>query len=148
MSAVEPKGRFFLDTNVFVYSFDRESQQKQAISRHLIATALSTQRGVISTQVVQEFLNVALRRFAHLLSAAHAREYLGSVLAPLCLQFPSIAFYSQALVIQVETGYSWYDALIVAAALELGCDTLFSEDLQDGRTIRGLAIINPYIRHT
>src|SRR5262245_9107913 len=147
MSAGEPQGRFFLDTNVFVYSFDSASLQKQTVSRHLIAAALSSQRGVVSTQVVQEFLNIALRRFARPLSTAEAREYLESVLAPLCLQFPSVAFYSQALVIQVETGYSWYDALIVAAALELSCDTLYSEDLQDGRSIRGLAIVNPYIRH-
>jgi predicted nucleic acid-binding protein len=147
MSAGESQGRFFLDTNIFVYSFDSASPQKQSISRQLIATALSSQRGAISTQVVQEFLNIALRRFARPLSTGDAREYLESVLAPLCLQFPSVAFYAQALVVQVETGYSWYDALIVAAALELSCDTLFSEDLQDGRSIRGLAIVNPFVGH-
>jgi predicted nucleic acid-binding protein len=46
--------------------------------------------------------------------------------------------------VQVETGYSWHDALIVAAALDLGCRTLLSEDLQHGRAVRGLTIVNPF----
>ena len=111
----------------------------------MIAAALSSRRGVISTQVVQEFLNVALRRFARPILPSDSREYVHTVLAHICLHFPSITFYANALTVQVETGYSWYDTLIVAAALELGCSTLFTEDLQDGRFIRSLAIRNPFV---
>ena len=144
MSVVESGGLFFLDTNVFVTSFDREQAEKRRIARQLITTALTSQRGAISTQVVQEFLNIALRRFARSIVVADSREYLDTVLAPLCLHFPSTAFYAQALAIQVETGYAWYDALIVTAALDLRCTTLFSEDLQHGRVIRGMMIRNPF----
>lgn len=144
MSAVEPGGLFFLDTNIFVYSFDHEQVEKRRVARQLIATALSSQRGAISTQVMQEFLNISLRRFVRTILVADSREYLETVLSPLCLHFPSVAFYAQALAIQVETGYSWYDTLIVAAALDLGCSILFSEGLQDGRTIRGMVIRNPF----
>jgi predicted nucleic acid-binding protein len=144
MSAVEPEGLFFLDTNILVYSFDFAHSEKRQTARRLLSTAMTTQRGAISSQVVQEFLNISLRGFARPIIITDLREYLDTVLAPLCLHFPSVNFYAQALVIQIETGYSWYDALIVSAALELGCSTLFSEDLQHGRVIRGMAIRNPF----
>jgi len=144
MSVVEPEGLFFLDTNVLVYSFDIANIEKRRTAHRLVAAALTSQRGTISTQVVQEFLSISLRRFASPIKVTDLREYLDTVLAPLCLHFPSVAFYTQALMIQVETGYSWYDSLIVTAALELGCTTLFTEDMQDGRVIRGLVIRNPF----
>lgn len=144
MSVVEPEGLFFLDTNILVYSFDAANLEKRWMSHQLLAAALTSQRGAISTQVVQEFLSISLRRFARPILVADVREYLDTVLAPLCLHFPSVAFYAQALVVQVETGYSWYDSLIVTAALELGCSTLFTEDMQNGRAIRGLVIRNPF----
>lgn len=144
MSAVENRGLFFLDTNIFVYSFDPLQAQKQGRAQELIHEALQSQRGLISTQVIQEFLNLGLRKFRRPLSTVEARTYLHAVLLPLCSHFPSAAFYERAIVLQAETGYSWYDALIVAAALELGCSTLFSEDLQDGRVIRGMTIRNPF----
>lgn len=144
MSAAEKHGLFFLDTNVFVYSFDPSNLQKQNAALALIHQALRTQRGVVSTQVIQEFLNTGLRKFPQALSTIEARTYLHAVLLPLCSHFPSGAFYERSILLQAETGYSWYDALIVSAALELGCSTLFSEDLQDGRVIRGMVIRNPF----
>ena len=83
MNVASLRGRFFLDTNVLVYSFDPESPDKQRRAQTLIQEALRSQRGVISTQVVQEFLSLAVRKFAHPMSVTEAREYLRSVLAPL-----------------------------------------------------------------
>lgn len=57
-----------------------------------------------------------------------------------------ISFYQRALLLREETGFQFYDSLIVAAALQLGCSTLLSEDLQDGRTLDGLVIRNPFRR--
>lgn len=57
------RGKFFLDTNILVYSFDRQAPQKQQTARELIEVALSSQMGVICSQVVQEFLNVAQKKF-------------------------------------------------------------------------------------
>ena len=55
--------RFFIDTNIFVYTFDHVNNNKKAIARSLIQNALSSGEGVISYQVIQEFLNVATRKF-------------------------------------------------------------------------------------
>jgi predicted nucleic acid-binding protein len=63
MSVADLRGLFFLDTNILVHSFDHTAPYKQQIARQLIQDALSTQRGIISTQVLQEFLDVARRRF-------------------------------------------------------------------------------------
>ena len=66
------------------------------------------------------------------------------MLSPLCEAFPTIALYREALDLHANLGYSFYDALIIAAALEAGCSTLYSEDLQDGQTVRDLKIVNPF----
>jgi predicted nucleic acid-binding protein len=100
---------------------------------------------LISTQVVQEFLSLALRKFARPMSLSEARDYLKSVLIPLCQQFPALSFYDHALLVQEETGFSFYDALIVAATIEAGCSMLLSEDLQHGRTVQSVAILNPFL---
>lgn len=144
MNPAEQRGSFFLDTNVFVYSFDRSDPRKQAIAQRLIQDALRTQRGVVSSQVVQEFLNVALRKFARPMTVSEGREYLKMTLMPLCHHYPSASFYDHALLLEEETGFSFYDALVVAASVELKCTTLLSEDLQHGRTVRGVTILNPF----
>lgn len=144
MSVAEPAGLYFLDTNIFVYSFDATEPVKQQTARQIVQAAMRTQRGVISTQVAQEFLNLALRKFAQPMTVSEAREYLKTVLLPLCRHFPSAAFYDRALLLKEETGYSWYDTLIVAAAVEAGCTTLLSEDMQSGRVVKGVTIRNPF----
>jgi predicted nucleic acid-binding protein len=144
MNVADLRGLYFLDTNVLVYSFDPDSASKQSVAQKLIMEGLRTQRGVISTQVVQEFLNVATRKFSHPLSVSESREYLRTVLSPLCRHAPSVEFYDRALLLREEVGYSLYDTLIVAAAVETGCSTLLSEDLQHGRNIRDVRIVNPF----
>lgn len=139
-------GIVFLDTNILAYSFDHTSPQKQSVAQALIRQSLSTQRGAISTQVVQEFINVALRRFPRRFTVSECRVYAGAVLMPLCKHFPSLATFDHALLLQEETGYSFYDTLILAASIELGCATLLSEDLQHGRTIHGVKIVNPFVK--
>ena len=125
----------FLDTNVLVYCFDPGAPAKQR-ARELVEEALRNGSGVISTQVAQEFLNLATRKFAHAFTGDDLRAYLESVLAPLCQVFPDTALFRLALEVKDETGYAFYDALIVAGALRAGCTRLYSEDLQEGRTIR------------
>lgn len=144
MNAGEPTGLFFLDTNVLVYSFDSTAPDKQQLARRLIQTALQTQRGVISTQIVQEFLNVALHKFARPMVTSQAREFLGSVLIPLCQHFPSPSFYDHVLLLKEQSGYSLFDSMVLAAAVKLRCSTLLTEDLQHGRVIQGVQILNPF----
>lgn len=135
---------YFLDTNILVYSFNSTAPTKQEIAKGLIQDALKSQRGMISSQVAQEFLNVALWKFARPMNVSDARQYLTAVLVPLCRHYPSMAYYDLALLVKEETGFSFYDSLIITAAIESGCHTLVTEDLQDGRTVRGVRIFNPY----
>ncbi len=137
-------GKFFLDTNILIYTFDSRSPAKQQKARQLVADALTTQQGIISFQVVQEFLNVASRKFVKPLSLQDCQKYLNQVLAPLCEVFPSINLYGQAIEMAERWGYTFYDSLIIAAALEAECRTLYSEDLQHQQTIQDMVITNPF----
>src|SRR5690348_12381016 len=106
------KDKFFLDTNIFVYSFDRENKNKQKIAIHLITEALETHEGLISYQVVQEFLNVSTKKFSVPLKNHDVQLYLKKVLAPLCQIYPDIDLYYEALALAKQTQYSFYDSLI------------------------------------
>lgn len=137
-------GRFFLDTNIFVYTFDANARPKAQKAAGLIRRAADTGEGIISYQVIQEFFNVAFRRFAQPMSAAEAEQYLITILRPLLAVHSSPAIYFAALRIAEKHRIAWYDSLIVAAALEGQCETLLSEDFQHGRKIDGLRIENPF----
>ena len=138
-------GKYFLDTNIFVYSFDSRHPGKQRVAQGLINQALSKNTGFISFQVVQEFLNVALRKFEKPLTASEGHAYLDEVLSPLCDVLPSIALYRQALTLQSESGFGFYDSLIVTSASQGGSKILYTEDLQHGQRVAGLSIQNPFL---
>jgi predicted nucleic acid-binding protein len=138
-------GRFFLDTNIFVYSFDAGSPKKAAQSAKLIRTAIQTRSGIVSYQVVQEFFNVALRRFAKPMSSADAEQYLSTTFRPLLSVHSSPALYGEALRIGARFRLAWYDSLIVASAVEGQCDILYSEDFRDGQQFGTVVISNPFV---
>ena len=138
-------GRFFLDTNVFVYSFDPNAPAKARRARELIRRAVATGKGIISFQVAQEFFNVALRRFAQPMTVAEAEQYLATVFRPLMAVHSSQALYAEALRLSDRYRLSWYDALIVAAAIEGESSILYSEDLQHGQRFGDLRAENPFL---
>jgi predicted nucleic acid-binding protein len=137
-------GRFFLDTNVFVYSFDRGAPAKAREAARLIRQGIDTRKGVISYQVVQEFLNVALRRFAPPMTPAEAEQYLATVFRPLMAVHSSPALFGEALRLTGRYRLSWFDSLIVAAGIEGECEILYTEDLQHGQRFGDLQIQNPF----
>lgn len=137
--------KFFLDTNVLIYTFDTRIPAKQQKARQLVTDAITTKQGLISFQVIQEFLNVASRKFAHPLSPKDCQVYLDQVLAPLCEVFPSIDLYNQTIELTERWGYSFYDCLIITAALEADCKILYSEDFQHQQKIQETTIINPFV---
>jgi len=138
-------GRFFLDTNIFVYTFDSRLPAKRKKAAQLIRRAVDTGQGVVSYQVVGEFFNVALRRFSPAMSFAEAEQYLVTVFRPILAVQSSPAIFLAALRIASKDKLGWYDSVIVAGAIESGCDVLYSEDLQDGRKIENLRIQNPFL---
>jgi predicted nucleic acid-binding protein len=136
--------RFFLDTNVFVYSFDDEALKKATRSTELIRQAIETGRGIVSYQVVQEFFNIALRRFVKPMSSADAEQYLSTTFRPLLAVHSSHVLYGQALRLAERYKLPWYDSLIVASAIEGECRTLYTEDFQHGQRFDELRIVNPF----
>ena len=136
--------RFFLDTNIFVYTFDGKAPAKAKKAESLVRRAVDTGEGIVSYQVVQEFFNVALRRFAQPMTLAEAEQYLAIVFRPLLAVHSSPAIYLEGMRIAAKYRIAWYDSLIVAAALEGNCIILYSEDLQDGRHFDSLQVVNPF----
>ena len=134
----------FIDTNVFVYQIDSRDPRKQAIAERLVRDALASGSGCVSFQVVQEWLNTVTRKALVPLGLPQAQAYLDAVLAPLLAVTASLGLYRRALDLQQRWQFSFYDALIVAAALEAGCRRLLSEDLQDGQRVESLVIENPF----
>ena len=143
MSA-ESVGVHFLDSNVFIYLFDTTDERKRGIARGLVDAALGNDSACISHQVVQETLNVLTRKLPKPLAPDMAQRFMQHSLLPLWRVMPSAALYAKGLELQARWQISFYDALIVAAALEAGCKRLLSEDLQHEQRIEGLRIENPF----
>jgi predicted nucleic acid-binding protein len=137
--------RFFVDTNIFVYMFDRAAPEKARHSISLIRQGLLTRKAVISFQVVQEFFSVALRRFKPLMTQAEAEQFLAMTLRPLMAVRSSYGLYAKALQLAGRNSLSWYDSLIVSAALEADCRILYTEDLQHGQQFQELRVVNPFL---
>ena len=136
--------RFFLDTNILVYAFSKQDQAKRDKARSLVRAAAQEGLGVISWQVVQEFLHAALHKSSIEPQAESLSEYARTVLFPMCQVWPGNELWLTALEIQARTQYRFYDSLIVASALAAGTRILYSEDLQPGRVIGDLLIENPF----
>ena len=134
----------FIDTNVFIYQLEALDERKSAIAEQLIRDGIANGTACISFQVIQETLNIVLRKAAIPLDREAARSYLETVLAPLFRVPATVDLYQRALDVQGRYRYSFYDSLIVAAALVAGCKRLYSEDLQHGQQIDGLTIHNPF----
>ena len=134
----------FLDSNVLIYQIDTRDRRKHAVAERTVREALASENACISFQVVQECLNTVLRKAEVRLDVADARAWLDTVLAPLVRVQSSLDLYRRSMDLQARWQYSFYDSLIVAAALEAGCKRLLSEDLQHGQRVEGLQIVNPF----
>jgi predicted nucleic acid-binding protein len=129
--------RPFLDTNIIVYLMSGD------VAKASKAESLIAGGGFISTQVLNEFTSVARRKLA--LSWAETEEVLQALKANLEVVPLTLAIHERAVVLASAHGLNIYDALIVAAALENGCDVVVSEDMQHGQMLMGLRIENPFL---
>lgn len=137
-------GKFFLDTNVLLYEFDTQHPAKSRRAAELVRSAITTKRGVVSYQVVQEFFSVALTRFATPLPLNEAETYFSGILKPLLAIQSSPKLFLDGLRVHNQYRLSWYDSLIVAAAQQAECLILYTEDMQHGQRIGSLKIENPF----
>ena len=127
----------FIDTNVLIYA--QGDGAKSETARQVVLAG-----GVISVQVLNEFAAVLRRKFRlewEVIADALAdvRTALGPV-RPI-----DVEIHLHAVTLARSHGFSFYDALIVASALDAGCDTLLTEDLQAGRRVDGLSIVSPFV---
>jgi predicted nucleic acid-binding protein len=136
---------YFIDTNLFIYAFAPDEPVKQQLASRIIRNGLLKHRGVISSQVYQEFLHAALHKPSASVPRHLIHDYADRVLTPLCRVHTSPSLLTRALEIHKETQYRFYDSLIVAAALSSGAPILYSEDLQHDRAIGHLRIVNPFL---
>ena len=134
----------FLDTNVIVHAFGPFSPEAK-IAQRLIAEGAADKNAIISYQVVQEFINVALRGFRRPIVRSDLESFVLTALFPMMAISSSPALLIAALRLQGENQLSWYDSLIVAAAIQGGCKILYSEDLQHGRRFGDLVVENPFL---
>ena len=134
----------FLDTNIFLYAYDPESPSKRMVARRLIEEHAVSGTGVISYQVINEFFNVALIKRSVKMALDDARQYLHTVFLSLSTVPSSPAMIEHAIWLHQRYQLSWYDAVIVSAAQQGNCATLYSEDLQHGQQFGRLTVINPF----
>lgn len=137
--------RYFLDTNIIVDSFDMADPRKALTAQKLVTRAATSGLGTISSQVAQEFLNVALRKFQATMTAVQLERYFLRVLLPMMRIQSSASLFMEGLQMQASSQLAWYDSLIVVAALQDDCKILFTEDLQHGRRFGDLIVENPFL---
>ena len=133
--------RSFIDTNVLVYAEASDAPVKQQAALVLLKQLYETGTGVLSTQVLQEYCNVAIKKLK--LPAGHIRAQLD-----LYEQFEVVqvtpAIIRAGLDLHQTRSVSFYDALILASAETAGCNVLFSEDMNTGEVMAGVRILNPF----
>ena len=132
----------FLDTNILLYSISRNPAE--SFKRDRALTLLDDDSGTLSIQVLQEFYVQATRAsradaVPHELAAGLIEAW-----SRFRIQDMTLAVLKRALEIRRTRGFSFWDSAIVAAALALGCDRVYTEDLTHGQVVEGLAIIDPF----
>lgn len=137
------KSTAFFDTNVLVYLFDASSPEKKRISQELFRRHAKAGSLLLSTQVLQEFYVTATRKLAEPLPPPEALNVVRRLTA-----FSPVEIDAKMIVQAAERSetemLSFWDALIVEAALAAGAERILSEDMQDGRNHSGVVIDNPF----
>ena len=135
--------KFFFDTNVLVYLFDADSRAKRKKARALFQAHVGTGDILMSTQVLQEFYVAVTRKLARPLAAAVAADAVTSF-----VELPLVQIDGKLVLSAIQRSrnnqLSFWDALVVQAAIEGHAGTLYSEDMQDGLTLDGLKVVNPF----
>jgi predicted nucleic acid-binding protein len=134
-----------VDTNVLVYEWDPVTAPKKKRAAEWMRALWASRTGRLSFQVLTEFYVTATQQLAPLVDRTAARQYVQALVAwhPVTIDAAVVA---RAWHAQDRFRLSWWDALILAAAQESGCQMLLSEDFQDGRSYDDVTVVNPF-RH-
>jgi len=142
MSPIGRTSRSFLDTNVLVYSDDPRDLVKQTKALDLIKDHLRRRTGVVSLQVLQEYFVSVTGKLK--LDAELAKRRV-EVFARFQVSEPTVSDILAAIDLHRLHGFSYWDALVIRCASQSGCSVLLTEDLQNGRVVDGVEIVNPFL---
>lgn len=135
------RGRFSLDTNILVHAVDRDSADRHEQAKELLTRA-AMRDCVLTVQVLAEFFHVTTRK--KLLRASHASGFVRDWLDVFHIASADIGALVEAMDAVGEHRLSFWDAMIWATVRRNGCSALVSEDMQDGRRLGGVEVINPF----
>jgi predicted nucleic acid-binding protein len=138
--------KIFVDTNILIYAHDKDAGLKHDRAKQILQELWTVRIGALSTQVLQEFYVSATKKISKPLSKATARLIVESYM-PWCIQVTPDEIVA-AFRIEDSTKISFWDALIVSAAIKCGAAKIISEDLNAGQKISGIRIENPFIAST
>lgn len=133
----------FVDTNVFLYAYDTKAGERHATARNLVGRLGRQRRGALSVQVLQELYVNAVWKIAVPLSSDQARERL-RILSRWRVHSPLPADVIAATEIADRHEVSFWDAMILRSAAELGCSIVWSEDLSSGQQLAGVEVRTPF----
>lgn len=138
------KSLCFVDTNIFVYNLDTSDATKNVLATKLIDRLLLSGTLVVSNQIVRELANVYVTKL-NTISLVPIKEYITEILEPNIHGFDDVGLIYNGLFCMTKHGVSFYDSLILQAATDAGCTTLYSEDFQHGHTYGTVQVINPFV---
>jgi len=136
-------GPCFVDTNILVYAYDASAGEKHERARELVSGLWRRRAGRLSIQVLQEFYVTATLKLARPLGSEEASSIIAD-LSQWTIHRPTVGTILSAIRIQTRNRISFWDALIVASASDLGCSTIWSEDLNPGQSYEGVQVANPF----
>ncbi|HRK40183.1 MAG TPA: PIN domain-containing protein [Burkholderiaceae bacterium] len=132
--------RSFIDTNILIYAEATDEPVKQRAALNCLRRLFETATGVLSTQVLQEYCNIAIKKLK--LPSQHVREQLDMFEQFEVVQVTPVIIRA-GLDLHQSRSVSFFDAIIVATAQTAGCTVLLSEDFNTGEVMGGLRIVNP-----
>lgn len=135
--------RLFVDTNVLVYAYDVTAEAKHRLARDLLEKLWHTREGCLSVQVLQEFFVNVTRKIPKPLEAPVAAQIIAD-LGHWHMHAPVPADVLAAIGIHQRASVSFWDAMILRSAKQLGCQALYSEDLNPGQAYEGVRVDNPF----
>ena len=136
-------GKTFVDTNILIYAHDSDAGKKYLKARNVVKSLWDDGSGTLSTQVLQEFYVTVRRKIKRPLTPAQARGIIESYLVWDVVQ-NSPSSILRASEIEERYKLSFWDSLIICAAVEANANRILTEDLNDGQLIEGVRIVNPF----
>ncbi|MBU0701103.1 PIN domain-containing protein [bacterium] len=137
--------RWFIDTNILLYAYDREAGRKHQIAKELITQCWERAIGVISVQVLCEFFVQGTRTKNKIIEPIEAKSIVYNLATNWCVICPDATLIIEAIRGQSEHQLSFWDALIWATAKKAGTQYLYTEDFQHRQIVEGVQFINPFV---